>query len=135
MDVPTANWFHKVDGIVGLVVHRHQLDPPDDELVRDLNEIISEARRFAKTVGDRYVGGSHDPATSSAASQPMTEADVLELARSLEGASEKWVCFLDGSYGDRCRRPEDIDRNDPLDTQWHGNCGRFLVIPLPREEK
>jgi hypothetical protein len=57
MDVPTANWFHKVDGMVGLVVYRHELDPPDDELVRDLKEIIGEARRFAKTVGDRYVGG------------------------------------------------------------------------------
>lgn len=69
------------------------------------------------------------------APEPMTEADVLELARSLEGASEEWVCFLDGGYGDRCRRPEDIDRNDPLDIQWHGNCGRYLVIPLPEEEE
>ena len=65
----------------------------------------------------------------------LTPADVVELARSLEGASEEWVCFLDGGYGDRCRRPEDIDRNDPLDIQWHGNCGRYLVIPLPEEEE
>lgn len=82
----------------------------------------------------RLVKTSHDAATSNAASQPMTEADVLVLARSLEGASEEWVCFLDGGYGDRCRRPEDIDRNDPLDIQWHGNCGRYLVIPLPEGE-
>lgn len=37
----------------------------------------------------RIVRTSHDPATSSAASQPMTEADVLELARQLPGAEER----------------------------------------------
>lgn len=69
------------------------------------------------------------------AGRKASTADVLEMARSLEGASEEWVCFLDGGYEDRCRRPEDIDRKDPLDTQWHGNCGRYLVIPLPEGEE
>lgn len=56
-DYPTTNWFHKLDGTLGLVVHRTTLHQDEPELVRDLSNIITEARRFAETVGDRYVGG------------------------------------------------------------------------------
>ncbi len=69
----------------------------------------------------RLVRTSHDPTTSNAASQPMTEADVLELARSLEGAEVVDAEWFGQSYADYCV---------PV-----GNTGPFLVIPLPDEEE
>jgi len=55
-DLPTKEWFTKVDSVTSLVGHR-RYGLTDDDLASQLIEISGEARMFAKTVGDRYVGG------------------------------------------------------------------------------
>lgn len=64
----------------------------------------------------RLVKTSHYAATSNAASQPMNEADVLELARSLEGAEVVDAEWFGQSYAEVC-----------VPVARHG---RYLVIPL-----
>ena len=72
----------------------------------------------------RIVRTSHDPTTSSAASQPMTEADVLELARQLPGAEEVDTQVMSVDGFSRCVIP----------INWMKR-GRYLVIPLPEGEE
>ena len=55
-DAPTRDWFIKVDSVCSLIAHR-RYGLTDDELAAELKEISREARRFADTMGDRYVGG------------------------------------------------------------------------------
>lgn len=55
-DTPNRDWFIKVDSVCSLVGNR-RYGLADDELARELIEVSGEARRFADTVGDRYVGG------------------------------------------------------------------------------
>lgn len=54
-DTPTRDWFIYVDSTCSYVAHRRL--PNGEELARELIEISHQARRFAETVGDRYVGG------------------------------------------------------------------------------
>lgn len=54
MDYPTRTWFTKVDSITSLVGYRKTLD---DEAIAELKSVSREAREFAVSVGDRYVGG------------------------------------------------------------------------------
>ena len=55
-DTPTRDWFIKVDSVCSLIAHR-RYGLTDAELAADLKQISLDARRFADTVGDRYVGG------------------------------------------------------------------------------
>lgn len=54
MDYPTRAWFTKVDSITSLVGYRKTLD---EEAITELKAVSREARGFADSVGDRYVGG------------------------------------------------------------------------------
>ena len=49
-DLPTKEWFTKVDSVTSLVGHR-RYGLTDDDLASQLIEISGEARMFAKTVG------------------------------------------------------------------------------------
>lgn len=55
-EVPTKDWFIHVDSICSLVGYR-RYGLTDDELADQLKAISQDARRFAESVGDRYVGG------------------------------------------------------------------------------
>ena len=48
-DLPTKEWFTKVDSVTSLVGHR-RYGLTDDDLASQLIEISGEARMFAKTV-------------------------------------------------------------------------------------
>ena len=50
-DLPTKEWFTKVDSVTSLVGHR-RYGLTDDDLASQLIEISGEARMFAKTVGE-----------------------------------------------------------------------------------
>jgi hypothetical protein len=68
-DVPTRDWFIHVDSVCSLVANR-RYGLEDDELAAQLKAISWDARGFAETVGDRYVGGF-----------PITLETMVEFAR------------------------------------------------------
>src|SRR5690606_7451401 len=76
---------------------------------------------------------SHDPAASSAASQPMTEADVLELATQLPGAKVVAWC----PKHNWSRNHTDALYLCAKGSAMHDPCGRgvrVLVLPPLEEE-
>lgn len=73
----------------------------------------------------RLVKTSHYAATSNAASRQMTEADVVELARSLEGAEELLVEDEKG-WPTMTQGPFFVDLDHEIASEL--GAGRYLVI-------